>query len=100
MAYPGVDEDAGFPEKGYAMRDDTVVALRHPRSFSADPLTDILRAGARQLLAQEIEAEVEVHNAAHADLTDAPADGSNSQLGTGLRYPSSAKREGISTGKF
>jgi len=60
-----------FRRKGYAMRDDTVVALRQPGSFSDDPLTDVLRAGARQLLAQAIEAEVEVHIAAHADLTDA-----------------------------
>ena len=53
------------------MKDDTVVSLRQPGSFSDDPLTDILRAGARQLLAQAIEAEVESHVAAHADLTDA-----------------------------
>ena len=53
------------------MRDDTVVALRHPSSFSDDPLTDILRAQAQRFLAQAIEAEVEGHIAAHADLTDA-----------------------------
>ena len=53
------------------MKEDTVVALRQPGSFSDDPLTDILRAGARQLLAQAIEAEVEAHIAGHADLTDA-----------------------------
>ena len=53
------------------MKDDTVVAFRQPGSFSDDPLTDILRAGARQLLAQAVEVEVEVHIAAHADLTDA-----------------------------
>jgi len=53
------------------MKDDTVVALRQPGSFSDDPLTDILRAGARQLLAQAIEAEVEGHIVAHSDLTDA-----------------------------
>ena len=46
------------------MRDDTVVALRHPSSFSDDPLTDILRAQAQQFLAQAIEAEVEGHIAA------------------------------------
>ncbi|MBT3369104.1 MAG: IS256 family transposase, partial [Rhodospirillaceae bacterium] len=39
-------------------------------SFSDDPLTDVLRAGARQLLAQAVEAEVESHILAHADLTD------------------------------
>ena len=53
------------------MKDDTVIAFRQPGSFSDDPLTDILRAGARQLLAQAIEAEVEGHIVAHADLTDA-----------------------------
>ena len=53
------------------MKDDTVVSFRQPGSFSDDPLTDILRAGARQLLAQAVEVEVEVHIAAHADLTDA-----------------------------
>ena len=53
------------------MRDDTVVSFRQPGSFSDDPLTDILRAGARQLLAQAIESEVEGHIVAHADLTDA-----------------------------
>ncbi len=43
------------------MKDDTVVALRQPDSFSDDPLTDILRAGARQLLAKEVEVEVAIH---------------------------------------
>ena len=52
------------------MKEDTVIALRQPGSFSDDPLTDILRSGARQLLTQAIEAEVEGHIAAYADLTD------------------------------
>ena len=54
-----------FRRKGYAMKDDTVVALRQPESFSDDPLTEILRAGARQLLGQAIEAEVAAHIEAH-----------------------------------
>ena len=52
------------------MKEDTVVSFRQPGSFSEDPLTDVLRAGARQLLAQAVEVEVEAHIAAHADLTD------------------------------
>jgi len=52
------------------MNEDTVVALRPPGSFSDDPLTEVLRAGARQLLVQAIEAEVSAHIEAHADLTD------------------------------
>ena len=54
------------------MKDDTVVALRQPESFSDDPLTEILRAGARQLLGQA-EAEVAAHIEAHADLFRAGA---------------------------
>jgi len=52
------------------MKEGTVVGLRQPGSFSDDPLTDILRSGARQLLAQAIEAEVGAHIAAHSDFTD------------------------------
>ena len=53
------------------MKEDTIVALRQPGTFCDDPLTDILRAGARELLAQAVEAEVEAHIAAHAELIDA-----------------------------
>jgi putative transposase len=49
------------------MPDDRVVTLRQPGDF-ADPLTDILRNGARQLLAQAVEAEVTAFFATHADL--------------------------------
>ena len=41
-------------KEGYAMNEDTVVSFRHPGSFSADPLTDVLRSGARRLLAQAV----------------------------------------------
>jgi putative transposase len=50
------------------MKDDTVVTLRQPGEF-ADPLTEVLRNGARTLLAQAIEAEVADFFAANADLT-------------------------------
>jgi putative transposase len=50
------------------MKTDTVVSLRQPGEF-ADPLTEILRKGARQLLAQAVEAEVAEALAAHAHLT-------------------------------
>ena len=42
----------------------TVVSLRQPDRLDDDPLTDILRQGARQLLAQAVEAEVEAFLAA------------------------------------
>ena len=44
------------------MREDTVVQLRQPGSFEDDPLTEVLRLGARRLLGQAVEA--------YAPLTD------------------------------
>ncbi len=52
------------------MKEDTVVRFRQPGSFSDDPLTEVLRSGARHLLAQAVEAEVEAHIAAHAHMLD------------------------------
>jgi len=45
--------------------DSTVVAFDHPDAFD-DPLTSVLRAGARRLLAQAVEAEAESFLAAMA----------------------------------
>ena len=69
-AYPGDDQVTGFQEGRYAINEDTFVSFRQPGSFSADPLTDVLRSGARRFQAQAVEAEVEAHIAAHSDLTD------------------------------
>ena len=53
------------------MYEDTVVSFSHPDRVSiADPLTEVLRLGARRLLAEAVEAEVEAFVAAHADLSD------------------------------
>lgn len=53
------------------MYEDTVVSFSHPDRVSIeDPLTQVLRSGARRLLAEAVEAEVEAFVAAHADLTD------------------------------
>ena len=52
------------------MTNANVFQLCQPGTF-ADPLTEILRNGARALLAQAVEAEVAVLLASHADkLTD------------------------------
>lgn len=48
------------------MSDDTVLNFINPAPTREDPLSDILRSGARQLLAQAIEAEVQAHLAQHA----------------------------------
>ena len=53
------------------MYEDTVVLFSHPDRISIeDPLTQVLRLGARRLLADAVEAEVEAFIAAHADLAD------------------------------
>ena len=53
------------------MYEDTVVSFSHPEKISIeDPLTEVLRAGARRLLAEAVEAEVEAFIGAHADLSD------------------------------
>ena len=49
------------------MSDDNVVQLIQPGSFS-DPLTEVLRNGARSMLAKAVEAEVATFLAKHADL--------------------------------
>ncbi len=52
------------------MTDTNVFELSQPGSF-ADPLTEVLRNGARALLAQAVEAEVAALLSCHADkLTD------------------------------
>ena len=50
------------------MEDDKIITLRQPGDIS-DPLTEVLRNGARALLAQAVEAEVAEALAAHAHLT-------------------------------
>ena len=52
------------------MSDANVVKLLQPGSF-ADPLTEVLRNGARALLAQAVDAEVEECRAKHFQRTSA-----------------------------
>lgn len=40
------------------MTKDTMTALPDPNGFSADPLTDLIRSGARRLIEQALEAEL------------------------------------------
>ena len=51
------------------MPDDNVMTLENP-ALLADPLTEVLRQGARKLLAQVIEAEVESFMERHRELRD------------------------------
>ena len=54
------------------MEEDSVVALPRPGAgVTDDPLLAVLREGARRMLMQAIEAEVEAFLAAHAGVVDA-----------------------------
>ena len=54
------------------MTETNVFQFTQPGTF-ADPLTEVLRSGARALLAQAVEAEVAALLASHADkLTEGP----------------------------
>jgi putative transposase len=52
------------------MSKHNAVPFPHPQAASADPLTEVLRQGAKRLLAQAIEAEVETLLACYADERD------------------------------
>ena len=52
------------------MTKTTVIDFAKPSGFSPDPLTDLLRAGAQELLATAVRAEVSEFIALHADLLD------------------------------
>ena len=52
------------------MERDNVLNLKKPETFVDDPLTDILRNGAKKLLAEALEAEIETFLAMYADLRD------------------------------
>ena len=52
------------------MKETNVVAFRNPADFQEDPLTEILRSGARRLLAEAVEAEVGAFVEAHRSLVD------------------------------
>src|SRR5215218_7676990 len=64
----GVEPARTSPGERYAMSESTnIVRLRQPDATD-DPLTEILRTGARQLLAQAIEIEAEAYLAGMRDL--------------------------------
>ena len=49
------------------MSKDSITQLHDPSGFAADPITDLIRDGARKLLQQAVEAELEALLAGHAD---------------------------------
>ncbi|MFC1895627.1 transposase, partial [Thermodesulfobacteriota bacterium] len=52
------------------MSNDSVIALKKPDSFVDDPITEIIRQGARKLLAQALEAEIQLFVNQYTDFKD------------------------------
>jgi transposase-like protein len=52
------------------MAKDNVIDLKNPEPFIDDPITDILRSGARKLLAQALEVEITGFLTQYADFSD------------------------------
>jgi hypothetical protein len=61
------DASTSPPKERYAVPNDTVIKLIQPGTFN-DQFTDILRNGARALLAQAVEVEVADFLGTHAEL--------------------------------
>jgi len=52
------------------MSKDNVIDLKKPEPFIDDQITAIIRQGARKLLAQALETEIELFTNQYADLKD------------------------------
>ena len=67
----GVERAVILKEKGYAtMTKSIVVPFELPSEFSPDPLTEVIQAGAKELLRTAVQAEVSAFIAQHAELLD------------------------------
>ena len=54
----------------HTMPKDNVIDLKKPERFVDDPITDVLRTGARKLLTEALEAEIECFLSQYRDLRD------------------------------
>ena len=52
------------------MSKDNLIELKNPEPFVDDPITEILRNGAKKLLAEALEVEIESFLSQYADLKD------------------------------
>ncbi len=52
------------------MTKDNVIDFKKPEPFVDDPITDVLRTGARNLLTEALEAEIEIFLSQYRDLRD------------------------------
>jgi len=56
--------------RGYALRKSTVLSIEMPSPYVEDALTEVLRNGARDMLARAVEAEVVAFLEAHREVRD------------------------------
>lgn len=61
MTYPvgTVRQNLNSNKKGYVMNNSKILELKKPAEISADPLTELLRNGARKLITEAVEAELQ-----------------------------------------
>ena len=52
------------------MSQDKIIALKNPEESSVDPLTELLRTGVRKLIADAVEAELQIMLSQYADFKD------------------------------
>ena len=62
---------SAFYQKEYAMREATVKSISNPQNVVNDVLTEVLRDGAREMLARAVELEVAEYIEKYKDVTDA-----------------------------
>jgi transposase-like protein len=73
--YPSVDcsqqlTDQKNGKDTHTMTKDNVISLKKPEPFVDDPITEILRNGARKLLTQALETEIEIFISQYRDFKD------------------------------
>ena len=54
----------------HTMSKDNVIDLKKPEAFVADPITELVRNGAKQILAKALEAEISIFINHYKELTD------------------------------
>jgi hypothetical protein len=54
------------------MSKDSVIELKKPEALNDDPISEIVRNGARRLLAQALETEIEVFMSQYTELKNEP----------------------------
>ena len=64
------DQTNTIQQGGYAVSKGTVIEARNPEKGTRDDLTDLLREGAKRLIAEAVDAELSATLAQFADYKD------------------------------